>query len=371
MSCLALLLLCGISNAAYIFNKTIASGLETTVSGSFALGVEFQPLQLGFIEAILFLKSGAVSQNRVCSLYFANQTLIQRVVLPSQNESTGIAWQTCRFPSPPLVSSQYSYVASVWHLGAWVRSSNYFSAAKNITSGPLMIEGHAGRYVGGSIPLFPSVITNINYWVDVDFALFNLPAFTRTIDNTRGGATTEPPLATTTRPSNIATTTTSTTTTTTTAAITTTTLRSTVSTSSSSSSSSTVLSDNTSTTTIVSSSSSSTISNTNTAVAVTTDNSGMYIGIGVGVGAAFLLFAIGIAFFLLKRRSNSTPENQAELAPAPQQYGELELNPEPEIEQRYGPPPSELRDYDKVDVADEFDSVKPVEYDKAPPPNNE
>lgn len=52
----------------------------------------------------------------------------------------------------------------------------------------------------------------------------------------------------------------------------------------------------------------------------------------------------------------------------PEQYGQLTLSPE--VEQTYGPPPSELRNYDKIDAGSEFDSAASVKYDRVPPPNN-
>ncbi|MDH6274849.1 VCBS repeat-containing protein [Rhizobium leguminosarum] len=133
------------------------------------LGVKFTSNVAGDVTGIRFYRSANDNGQNVVDLWTATGTKLGTATFTT---TTASGWQTVNFTNPVTIAANTTYVASYHTTGAYVATSNFFTAA--VTNGPLTAPATGnGLYAyGGSATtgLFPTNSYNsTNYYADVVF----------------------------------------------------------------------------------------------------------------------------------------------------------------------------------------------------------
>ncbi|CAN7740190.1 DUF4082 domain-containing protein [Rhizobium leguminosarum] len=133
------------------------------------LGVKFTSNVAGDVTGIRFYRSANDNGQNVVDLWTATGTKLGTATFTT---TTASGWQTVNFTNPVTIAANTTYVASYHTTGAYVATSNFFTAA--VTNGPLTAPATGnGLYAyGGSATtgLFPTNSYNSNnYYADVVF----------------------------------------------------------------------------------------------------------------------------------------------------------------------------------------------------------
>ncbi|MBY5914328.1 DUF4082 domain-containing protein [Rhizobium leguminosarum] len=133
------------------------------------LGVKFTSNIAGDVTGIRFYRSANDNGQNVVDLWTATGTKLGTATFTT---TTASGWQTVNFTNPVTIAANTTYVASYHTTGAYVATSNFFTAA--VTNGPLTAPATGnGLYAyGGSATtgLFPTNSYNsTNYYADVVF----------------------------------------------------------------------------------------------------------------------------------------------------------------------------------------------------------
>jgi VCBS repeat-containing protein len=174
--------------ASETFNLAVSSAPTTfslfsassTPAGSFndggqplELGMKFTSSVAGQITALKFYRSASDTGPDLLDLWTATGTKLASATFTNTAAS---GWQTVNLTTPVTIAANTTYVASYHTTGAYVATTNFFTAP--ITSGPLTAPtsataGGNGVYAYGgtnTAGLFPSNTFNSNnYWADVVF----------------------------------------------------------------------------------------------------------------------------------------------------------------------------------------------------------
>lgn len=134
------------------------------------LGVKFTTSQSGSIVGIKFYKGLGDGGTHVGSLWSSTGVLLASATFTEETDS---GWQTVAFDHPIAVGPGTSYVASYRSSGNYADTTNYFTI--DHTSGPLTAQANNGLYTYGTENLFPTSVSNYNYWVDVIFSSVTPP----------------------------------------------------------------------------------------------------------------------------------------------------------------------------------------------------
>ncbi|NDK50144.1 DUF4082 domain-containing protein, partial [Rhizobium laguerreae] len=133
------------------------------------LGVKFTSNVAGDVTGIKFYRSANDNGQDVVDLWTATGTKLGTATFTT---TTASGWQTVNFATPVTIAANTTYVASYHTTGAYVATSNFFTAA--VTNGPLTAPatGNGVFAYGGSATtgLFPTNSFNsTNYYADVVF----------------------------------------------------------------------------------------------------------------------------------------------------------------------------------------------------------
>ncbi|MBY5361525.1 DUF4082 domain-containing protein [Rhizobium leguminosarum] len=133
------------------------------------LGVKFTSNVAGDVTGIRFYRGANDNGQNVVDLWTATGTKLGTATFTT---TTASGWQTVNFAAPVTIAANTTYVASYHTTGAYVATSNFFTAA--VTNGPLTAPATGnGLYAyGGSATtgLFPTNSYNsTNYYADVVF----------------------------------------------------------------------------------------------------------------------------------------------------------------------------------------------------------
>ncbi|MBY5440139.1 DUF4082 domain-containing protein, partial [Rhizobium leguminosarum] len=133
------------------------------------LGVKFTSNVAGDVTGIRFYRGANDNGQNVVDLWTATGTKLGTATFTT---TTASGWQTVNFTNPVTIAANTTYVASYHTTGAYVATSNFFTAA--VTNGPLTAPATGnGLYAyGGSATtgLFPTNSYNsTNYYADVVF----------------------------------------------------------------------------------------------------------------------------------------------------------------------------------------------------------
>ncbi|ARO29436.1 cadherin-like/VCBS repeat-containing protein [Rhizobium sp. NXC14] len=133
------------------------------------LGVRFTSNVAGDVTGIRFYRSANDNGQNVVDLWTATGTKLATATFTT---TTASGWQTVNFTNPVTIAANTTYVASYHTTGAYVATSNFFTAA--VSNGPLTApaSGNGVYAYGGSATagLFPTNSYNsTNYYADVVF----------------------------------------------------------------------------------------------------------------------------------------------------------------------------------------------------------
>ncbi|MBB3351436.1 VCBS repeat-containing protein [Rhizobium sp. BK049] len=133
------------------------------------LGVKFTSNVAGDVTGIRFYRSANDNGQNVVDLWTATGTKLATATFTT---TTASGWQTVNFTNPVTIAANTTYVASYHTTGAYVATSNFFTAA--VSNGPLTApaSGNGVYAYGGSATagLFPTNSYNsTNYYADVVF----------------------------------------------------------------------------------------------------------------------------------------------------------------------------------------------------------
>jgi hypothetical protein len=162
------------ATTASLFTASNTPAQTTLNDGSpLEVGVKFTSSVAGQITALKFYRSASDTGPDVLDLWTSTGTNLASATFTNTAAS---GWQTVTLATPVTVAANTTYVASYHTNGAYVATSNFFTAA--VTSGTLTAPsttaaGGNGVYAyGGSSAagLFPTNTFNAaNYWADVVF----------------------------------------------------------------------------------------------------------------------------------------------------------------------------------------------------------
>jgi VCBS repeat-containing protein len=153
--------------------STTSTPAETALNDGTPLevGLKFTSSVSGQITALKFYRSASDTGPDILDLWTSTGTKLASVTF---NSSSASGWQTVNLPGAVSISANTVYVVSYHTSGAYVATTNYFSA--DVTNGPLTAPSAGGNGVysyGGSNTsgIFPTgTFGNTNYWVDVVLA---------------------------------------------------------------------------------------------------------------------------------------------------------------------------------------------------------
>ncbi len=137
------------------------------------VGVKFSSSVAGQVTALKFYRSASDTGADVLDLWSSTGT---RLATASFTNTTASGWQTVTLPTPVSIAANTTYIASYHTTGAYVATSNFFTAP--VTSGPLTAPstttaGGNGVYAYGGTAttgLFPTnTFGAANYFADVVF----------------------------------------------------------------------------------------------------------------------------------------------------------------------------------------------------------
>lgn len=147
---------------------TFASKPETETAldrDGVELGVRFQTITSGSVEAVRFYKGFYNTGEHKVSLWTANGTLIATGTSTGESIS---GWQTVNFSSSIQIAAGTTYVASYHTKGFYSATDEYFDSA--YSNGSLRVGQGGGVFAYGNNTVFPgSSFNGTNYWVDVVF----------------------------------------------------------------------------------------------------------------------------------------------------------------------------------------------------------
>jgi hypothetical protein len=163
--------------------------LRGIADGKFELGVRFQALVAGSIDAIWFVKAADSTAgkttlttrffssshlrpfpDRQCSLWTSSGALLARGVLPRASEGAALTWQRCQLNTSVAIAANVQHVASFWNSGDLFRATPSPFTADTITRGSLvLVNARVGLHASADTPTFPTVAINTTYYVDVEF----------------------------------------------------------------------------------------------------------------------------------------------------------------------------------------------------------
>ena len=135
------------------------------------LGVKFVASEAGSIAGLTYYRGTGDTGTHTGSLWSSAGQLLATATFAAETAS---GWQTVYFSGPVTIAPNATYVASYHSNGHYAATGDYFGAT--YTNGSLATPGPAaGVYTYGAGNLFPTTMSNANYWVDVLFVSSGAP----------------------------------------------------------------------------------------------------------------------------------------------------------------------------------------------------
>jgi hypothetical protein len=163
------------SSALSIFPATAVPATPTVTDSAakngVTLGMKFVSSENGSITAIRFYKASTNTGTHVGQLWTATGTLLASVTFTNETAS---GWQQATLSNPVRITANTTYIVSYNGTSGTYSATNYFfdnPDNPNLTVGSLtpISSGQNGLYAYGASGVFPSNVTNANYFVDVVF----------------------------------------------------------------------------------------------------------------------------------------------------------------------------------------------------------